>query len=143
MAVVDDQTEDVDIPIYDGNTLYQFTKATYYELAKLNPLTEPPGMQQAFLNFSSGGVNGVPIWVNRELNLNPFAGHKIRIKFSFATKDTAYNGFRGWAIDDAAITNEKSDLDFIVDMSSQPEEQFLESIKLRGVMPEESFEQEE
>jgi len=145
VAVVDDQTEDVVIPIYDGNTPYQFTKGTYYELARLNPSEEPPGMQQSFLNFSSGGVNGVPIWVNRELNLNPFAGHKIRIKFSFATKDSQFNGFRGWAIDNASITNEKSDLDFIVDMSSQPddmsyqtEEQFLESKKLRGVMPDES-----
>lgn len=143
VAVVDDQTEDVDIPIYYGSTLYSFTKGTYYELAKLNPSEEPPGMQQAFLNYSSGGVNAIPIWVNRELNLNPFAGHKVRIKFSFATKDSSYNGFRGWGIDDASITNEKSDLDFTVDMSSQPEEQTLQSKSLRGAVPGKSFEQEE
>jgi hypothetical protein len=143
VAVVDDQTEDIDVPIYDGNTLYQFTKGTYYELAKLNPLEEPPGMQQPFLNYSSGGVNAIPIWVNRELNLNPFAGHKIRMKFSFATNDTSYNGFRGWAIDDASITNEKSDLDFSVDMSSQPEQQTLQSKSLRSVVPGKSFEQEQ
>ena len=140
VAVVDDQTEDVDIPIYDGNNLYQFTKGTYFELITLNPSEEPPGMQKDFFNYSSGGVNAIPIWVNKELNLNPFAGHKIRLKFSFASKDSSYNGYRGWTIDDCSITNEKSDLDFIVNMSSQPEEQALGSISLRGIMPGESFE---
>ncbi len=123
----DDKEEGEPIIVQSGAQTYTFNNKQYVKLLTLNPKKEPPGMQKAFLNYSSGGVNAVPIWITREMNLNPFAGHKIRIKFRFYTKDSLYNGFRGWALDDLYIKDQKSELEFSPVFSNQA----AESIAIR------------
>ncbi|NUM45633.1 MAG: pre-peptidase C-terminal domain-containing protein, partial [Anaerolineales bacterium] len=39
------------------------------------------------------------------LNLAPYAGQTIRLRFHFETLDARYNGFRGWLIDDLQVQN--------------------------------------
>ena len=45
-------------------------------------------------------------WVQSPfIDLFPYAGQTIRIRFHFETLDTRYNGFRGWLIDDFVVDN--------------------------------------
>ncbi len=39
------------------------------------------------------------------IDLAPYAGQTIRIRFHFETLDARYNGFRGWLIDDVSVAN--------------------------------------
>lgn len=113
VAVVDEQVPAGEpIIIADGTDSYSLKQGEYNHLTSFNPDVEPPGMQKSFLNYSSGGPNAVPVWISRQINLNPFVGHKIRIMFAFATEDTLYNGFRGWGIDEARVMNIDNGLDF-------------------------------
>lgn len=125
----DDKQENEPITIVASGQEYTLQNQKFYTIVSLNPELEPPGMQKAFINYSSGGVNAAPIWVLKELNLTPFAGHKVKLQFSFDTKDSQYNGFRGWAIDKLSITDEKSSQPFIFEGYSQSY-QGLEAIRL-------------
>ncbi|MFN3534790.1 MAG: hypothetical protein ACK4WB_05310, partial [Desulfatiglandales bacterium] len=88
-----------------------FGPGEWKTVAWLNPDYEVP-IQNASINYSSGGNDAVPVWVNIVANLNPFAGHKIKIRFYFDSKDSLFNGFRGWAVDQIKIKNEDSNLPF-------------------------------
>lgn len=48
----------------------------------------------------SGDSHG---WIISTLNLTPFAGHAIAIRFYFDTGDTNFNAFPGWFVDDVVI----------------------------------------
>lgn len=86
-----------------------FALGEWKTIAWMNPDNEVP-IQNAVINYSSGGNDAVPIWVKVVANLNPFAGHKIKIRFYFDSVDSLFNGFRGWAVDEIKIKNEDSGL---------------------------------
>lgn len=76
----------------------------FMELLKLNPYADPASDEdRSPLCYSSSGFNKMPLWVDQDVDLTPFAGKTIRIQFSFDTRDHLYNGFRGWFIDDLKI----------------------------------------
>jgi len=77
--------------------------ATYTTLKKLNPFIDPNDSNRESKPFSSGGFNRKPVWVLEEINLSDYMGEDIVIKFEFSTKDSIYNGFRGWIIDDMEV----------------------------------------
>ena len=72
-------------------------------LTTLNPLSDPAG-RTAPMPFTSGGFNTAPVWKYLTADLSAYRGKTIRLHFSFATKDVLYNGFRGWIIDNLAVT---------------------------------------
>jgi hypothetical protein len=120
VGIFDDNKADGEpITITYGAYEYVLENNAFYKLGTLNPEKEPPGMQYAYINFSSGGINEPPIWVTMEENLSPFAGHKIRFKFKFFTKDSNYNGFRGWALDDLIVQDKKSTVPFVLGQKEQ------------------------
>jgi hypothetical protein len=50
-------------------------------------------------------VTGGPwtAWHESAIDLSPYAGSTIRVRFHFDTLDARYNGFRGWYVDDVRI----------------------------------------
>ncbi|MCP4707621.1 MAG: hypothetical protein GY869_03265, partial [Planctomycetes bacterium] len=68
---------------------------------KINPTDDVN--TEAFRPYSSGGLGRTGRWVNNIFDLTPFAGHEVVIRFRFDTKDMAFNGFRGWFIDDVSV----------------------------------------
>lgn len=63
-----------------------------------------------------------------EINLTPYAGQVIRLRFSFDTLDKLYNKNEGWVIDDVSISEISTDPDalFSDDMESGPEKWTIE-----------------
>ena len=64
----------------------------------ITPATDP------LVGWSSGGVDRAPTWQNYTFDLTPFAGETMRIRFRFDSVDGNRNAFRGWMIDDVAVT---------------------------------------
>lgn len=77
--------------------------STFTQLRRLNPHVDPNDVDRAAKGFSSAGYFREPVWVQEEFDLSPFAGKIVEIRFYFATRDSLYNGFRGWIIDDLYI----------------------------------------
>jgi hypothetical protein len=110
----DDQSNPLLITIGD----YSFSGPTDCKIATfMNPDFEA-AVQQADINFSSGGNDAVPVWVKKQANLSPFAGQKIKLRFNFQSQDSLYNGGRGWAVDNIAILNGDSGLPFTLEQSN-------------------------
>jgi hypothetical protein len=42
--------------------------------------------------------------LNKAINLTPYVGHLVRIRFQFSTLDASANNYAGWGIDDFSIT---------------------------------------
>lgn len=88
--------------------------ATWTGLARLNPLTDPVSVGPRYwIPYSCTGFNSAPRWIRQEPiplvdpDGKSLAGRTIRLRFSFNTVDEAYNGFRGWLIDDLSIRSGK------------------------------------
>jgi len=110
MVAVVDATPQTPVQVGD----FKFTGPNDFKtVAWLNPDYEV-AVQSANINYSSGGNDAVPVWVKIVANLNPFAGHKIKLMFSFNSMDSLFNGFRGWAVDEIKIKNEDSGLPITV-----------------------------
>lgn len=82
---------------------------SYTRLRRLNPYVDPNDINRKPKAFSSAGYYREPVWVSEEFDLSPFAGESIEIRFLFNTRDSLYNGFRGWLIDDLYIFEAQSD----------------------------------
>ncbi len=54
--------------------------------------------------WSSGGVDRAPVWQSYSFDLSPVAGEWMRLRFRFDSVDGHRNAFRGWLIDDIAVT---------------------------------------
>jgi hypothetical protein len=68
----------------------------------LNPLVDANGA--ASQCYSSGGFFVAARWTVKELALaGNQAGKKLTVCFTFDTKNTNYNDFRGWSIDDVKL----------------------------------------
>lgn len=62
-----------------------------------NILTQNPG-------------NPMRTWYKHSVNLLPYAGKTIQVRFYFHAFDSLYNNFWGWSIDNFSILTEKTDL---------------------------------
>jgi hypothetical protein len=83
---------------------------TWRDLARLNPFSDPVSdLDVSPIPFSNTGFNSAPTWLKQEgislvdINGNSLAGQTIKLKFTFATIDNLYNGFRGWMVDNIVI----------------------------------------
>ena len=76
--------------------------STWDLVGYLNPDVDANGM--AYQPYSSAGFDNAPIWVNHTYDLAQWTGSStIRIRFRFYSKDSNYNGFRGWLVDKVEI----------------------------------------
>jgi hypothetical protein len=87
-----------------GISVYDVTTNTTTSLGTLNPTSEP-GIDP-MVPFTSGGYQTPPAWIEVQKNLDAFSGHTIRLVFSFDTKDTSINGFRGFVIDNVRVATD-------------------------------------
>jgi hypothetical protein len=78
--------------------------ATFTTIKRLNPKIDPNDSGRESKGFSSGGFNRKPVWVQETINLSSYSGSQVRIRFNFDTRDSRYNGFRGWMVDDMKVT---------------------------------------
>lgn len=92
-------------------------------IKKLNPFVDPNDTNRASKPFSSGGYNREPVWALETFDLTEYLGQEILVRFSFDTRDTLYNGFRGWFIDSFEI------LDFV-----EEEEEVVESVPPKAIL---------
>jgi hypothetical protein len=86
-------------------SVYDVAANTTTPIGVLNP-TSDPAAPKANLPFTSLGYASSPRWLEVVKNLNAFSGRTIRLIFSFDTKDTSINGFRGLLIDNVRIATE-------------------------------------
>ena len=86
---------------------------SWRDIAKLNPLSDPEvgNVDRSPIPFSNTGYNSAPLWQDQEgislldANGESLAGQAIKIRYTFETVDSLYNGFRGWMIDDVEINS--------------------------------------
>ncbi len=102
--------------------------ANFVEIAKLNPTTAPPWGTE-YLHYASG-YSGIgmpalssdpfqaPNWTNYTVNL-PDGTKKIR--FRFDSRDTLYNGFRGWMLDNISVLDANGTAIFSDDVEEGPD----------------------
>jgi hypothetical protein len=75
-------------------------------IGTVNPEVDTNGPAQQ--PYSSGGYNATPVWNLYTLDISSFgtapAGQDIKIRFTFNSTDSLYNGYRGWLIDDVVVS---------------------------------------
>jgi hypothetical protein len=70
---------------------------------KLNPADNPASAHHE--SYSNNGLLAEPDWKNYLVDLSGAIGSStVRIRFDFNTVDSAYNGFRGWLVDDVVVS---------------------------------------
>ena len=76
--------------------------APFVPLATVNPTfaVEQPG----YAAYSSGGPSTTPVWRHYAVDLSAYAGSSVQVQFSFSSGDTSFNAFRGFTVDNVAIT---------------------------------------
>ena len=80
----------------DGGTVWT-------PLGKLNPISNAAGQHDQ--SYSNNGLEQSPSWRSYLVDLSPAAGQPaVRVRIHFDTVDMLYQGFRGLAVDDIAIT---------------------------------------
>ncbi|MBI5058866.1 IPT/TIG domain-containing protein [candidate division KSB1 bacterium] len=101
------EIEGVDVPWFDMMFVEASTDGGLNWLpvgsGSLNPLDDVNA--NAHVGYSSGGVGETGAWVHHAFLLTGLAGGHGWIRFRFDTVDPLYNGFRGWIIDDIAVTD--------------------------------------
>ena len=88
------------------------------------------------IGLSSAGEFAPPLWTPFEYNLNPYAGHKIKLRFKFSFINKSSNLFRGWAIDDVKILDVESYSDFEI---MTPEFGFFSDYYIEEIIEGESW----
>ncbi len=73
------------------------------QIGTLNPDVDANGPANA--PYSSGGYNRTPVWNLYDFDISAYAGQQIQVQFYFMTQDSAYNGYRGWVIDNVSVTS--------------------------------------
>lgn len=71
-------------------------------LGVLNPTNNPDGGQDAY-PYSDNGLDAPASWQITSVDLSPYSGSSIKVRFRFDTVDQYDNGFRGWFIDDVGV----------------------------------------
>jgi hypothetical protein len=76
---------------------------TWTSAGLLNPANNPAGAH--YQPYSNTGLQSTPAWKEYLVDLTPAIGNpQVKVRFNFNTKDTLYNGFRGWLIDGVRVT---------------------------------------
>ncbi len=76
-------------------------------------LTDPCSGIPAPVPFSgwpltSAGEGTAPEWMPYEINLSPYAGHTIKLRYTFSFANGKNNLYRGWAIDNVRVIDQES-----------------------------------
>jgi len=123
IAIRDDGKEDgdvIEIQSIEGD--FKFRQGYFTEIHQANPLIKnyydilipPPSIPETYTNYSSSGFNSIPKWKKDIFNLDPFAGHKIKMRFSIQYLNSPQNIYRGWAIDNIRFLDKKNSLEFAI-----------------------------
>ncbi len=71
-------------------------KNSFTNVKQLNPTTDNYNAAKA---YTSAGFATAPVWVTAAIDLSSFKGKQINIRVRFNTLDSAYNGYRGFGVD--------------------------------------------
>ncbi|MFH1781979.1 MAG: IPT/TIG domain-containing protein [Patescibacteria group bacterium] len=105
------EIEGVDSDRYDMMHVDVSTDGTTYtNIGNINPQEDVDA--PSYRAYSSGGVGAPGVWVNPKFDLTDYVGHNVYVRFRFETVDSLYNAFRGWLIDDVAVTDELLEVSF-------------------------------
>ena len=112
--------DEIDIQSKEGD--FKFKQGYFTEIYQANPMIKnyynilipPPSMPDTYTNYSSAGFHSIPKWKKYQFNLDPFVGHKIKIRFSVEFLNSPQNIYRGWGIDNIHFLDQKSAFDFAV-----------------------------
>jgi hypothetical protein len=76
---------------------------TWTSAGKLNPPNNPAGAHDQ--SYSANGLEVSPSWHHYVVDLTPAATHaNVQVRFNFDTRDTLYQGFRGWLVDNVVVS---------------------------------------
>jgi cysteine-rich repeat protein len=75
--------------------------STWTQVGILNP-TFDAGLG-GNVGYTAGGAGAAPEWRHYAFDVSSYAGQSIQVRFDFNTGDEAYNGFRGWTIDNLSV----------------------------------------
>jgi len=118
----DDISEGAEIEIQSRDGDFKFKQGYFTEIYQANPMVKnyydilipPPSIPETYMNYSSSGFNSIPEWKEYSFSLDPFAGHKVKIRFSVQFLNSPQNIYRGWGIDNIKFLDEKSPLNFAI-----------------------------
>lgn len=101
------EIEGVDVQAYDLMTVFISVNGGSFAAilpgtGRINPGDDVNG--DPWRPYSSGGLGQVGQWIQAVFDLTPYVGGEAVLAFQFSTGDAAYNGFRGWFIDDISVT---------------------------------------
>ena len=86
------------------------SSGTWVTILTLNPTSDPNGA--CLEPFSSGtGYLGVPQWVHHTVDLASYANTEVQVRLYFDTKDSKYNKFEGWYVDNIVIDGFSDDVE--------------------------------
>jgi hypothetical protein len=76
--------------------------SSWTTLGVLNPMQNPSGGSDAY-PYTSNGLDAPASWQIASVDLSPYVGSQVQVRFRFDTIDQYDNGFRGWFIDDIGV----------------------------------------
>lgn len=76
--------------------------ATWTPTGVLNPTQSPTGGSDAY-PFTNNGLDVPASWQVTSIDLTPYVGSHVQLRFRFDSVDQYDNGFRGWLIDDVGV----------------------------------------
>jgi hypothetical protein len=75
---------------------------TWSSPVQLNPTSNPAG--SSFQSYSNNGLEASPSWHEYLVDLSGAKGQSnVEVRFVFDTRDSLYNGYRGWLIDNVSV----------------------------------------
>ena len=98
------EIEGVNADDYDEMRVQYSTNGTSWtDAGKLNPINNPAA--DHFAPYSNTGLSSTPAWKEYLVDLSGAIGQaSVTVRFSFSTDDALYNGFRGWLVDNVAVS---------------------------------------
>jgi hypothetical protein len=98
------EIESVDADSFDVMQVEYSTDGgtTWSSPVQLNPVSNPAGAHDQ--SYSNNGLEASPSWHEYFVDLSPAIGsNTVQVRFTFDTRDSLYNGFRGWLIDNIFV----------------------------------------
>ncbi|NUN15853.1 MAG: thrombospondin type 3 repeat-containing protein [Myxococcales bacterium] len=98
------EIESVNPHAYDILTIHvSSNNGPFVQHYKLNPASDPVGIDKAKKPFTNVGYNTSPEWQPMSIDLTTYKNKNIKLQFKFSTQDGLFNGFRGWLIDNLVV----------------------------------------
>jgi hypothetical protein len=76
--------------------------ANWTTLGVLNPAANPAGGADPY-PYTDNGLDVPASWQTASVDLTPYVGSQVQLRFRFDSVDQYDNGFRGWLIDDVGV----------------------------------------